>query len=104
MRLHKPSGQGFVVLNGSKPIYLGRYDRDGTQEAYYRLIAEWKADGCRPPARPSAAGAIEREDGLTTSRISTLRVRAPGSAGGIKGAMVDHCRSVRSDGYDVCVN
>src|SRR5437868_6814566 len=37
---------------------------------------------------------------LNTSRISTSRVRPPGSSGGIIGSISDHCSSVRSDGYD----
>ena len=28
---------GYVVFNGGKPIYLGKYDLDSTQEAYHRL-------------------------------------------------------------------
>jgi integrase len=62
LRLHKPSGLGFVVLNGGKPIYLGKYELDATQEAYHRVIAEWKANGCKPPAAPSDITVVELLD------------------------------------------
>ena len=38
---------------------------------------------------------------LTTSRISTVRGRPPGLAGGSKGSRMSHCSSVRSLGYDL---
>lgn len=56
------SGQGYVVFSGGKPIYLGKYDLDATQEAYHRLIAEWKANGCKPPAAPPDLTVVELVD------------------------------------------
>ena len=40
---------------------------------------------------------------LTTSRVSTVRGRPPGLAGGSKGSIMSHCSSVRSLGYDLRV-
>jgi|GEM_PF-338716 len=56
------SGQGYVVFNGGKPIYLGKYELDSTQEAYHRLIAEWKANGCKPPSAPPDITVVELVD------------------------------------------
>jgi integrase len=44
LRHHKPSGQGFVELNG-KRLYLGVYGRDTTQQRYLATVAEWVANG-----------------------------------------------------------
>ena len=38
-RLHKPSGQARVILNG-KHVYLGKYKSDESMKKYARLIAE----------------------------------------------------------------
>lgn len=46
-RLHKPSGQAVVTLNG-RDIYLGRWNSPESREAYSRQIAEWTLHGCRP--------------------------------------------------------
>ena len=40
MRLHKPSGQAYVRLNG-KFLYLGAYDSDGARARYDQAIREW---------------------------------------------------------------
>ena len=50
-RLHKPTGQGYVRLNGQFK-YLGRYDDPATQQRYHRLIAEWIAGGYLAPVDP----------------------------------------------------
>lgn len=42
-RLHKPSGQAVVTING-KDYYLGRYDSPKSHAAYKRKIAEWLAN------------------------------------------------------------
>ena len=44
--LHKPTGQGFVLLNG-KMIYLGKHDDPKTVQSYHRTVAEWLAAGGR---------------------------------------------------------
>lgn len=39
--LHRPSGQAVVYLN-RKPVYLGVYGSDESQERYEREIARWR--------------------------------------------------------------
>jgi len=43
-RLHKPSGQAVVTLNG-KDFYLGKYDTPESRAEYERMLAEWLANG-----------------------------------------------------------
>ena len=43
-RLHKPSGQAIVRLNG-RMHYLGKYGSDESRQEYDRLMAEWLAHG-----------------------------------------------------------
>jgi len=50
-RHHKPTNQGYVEFNG-KRVYLGRYDKPETHEAYHRLVAEWIANGRTLPVKP----------------------------------------------------
>ncbi len=38
-RLHKPTGQGFVEIRGRRR-YLGRYDKEETQQKYRQVIAD----------------------------------------------------------------
>jgi integrase len=47
-RLHKPSGQAVVTLNG-KDIYLGLFGSRASREKYDQLIAEWLSSGRQPP-------------------------------------------------------
>ena len=42
-RLHRPSGQAVVTLNG-RDFYLGTYGTDASRAEYDRLIAEWLAN------------------------------------------------------------
>ncbi len=51
-RLHKPTRQAVVTLNG-RDIYLGRYNSPESVAEYRRLIAEWSANDKRTPARAS---------------------------------------------------
>ncbi|RPI64315.1 MAG: site-specific integrase [Planctomycetaceae bacterium] len=44
LNLHKPTGQGYVRLNG-RFIYLGRFDAAETHQKYHQLIAEWMVLG-----------------------------------------------------------
>ena len=39
-RLHKPSGQARVIINGEH-IYLGKYGTPESYDRYDRLVAEW---------------------------------------------------------------
>ena len=52
-RLHRPSGQAVVTIDG-RDLYLGRHDTPASRAEYDRLIAEWLAGGRRLPS--SAAG------------------------------------------------
>jgi integrase len=54
-RLHKPSGQAVVTLDG-RDIYLGRYGSRQSRAEYDRLVAEWLAQGRRRPAPEPEAG------------------------------------------------
>ena len=47
-RLHKPSGQAVVTLNG-RDTYLGRHDTPESRMEYDRVIAEWLSNGRLPP-------------------------------------------------------
>jgi hypothetical protein len=51
-RLHKPTGQAVVRLDG-RDHYLVKHQTEASQEAYRRLIAEWLKAGTHPPGRPS---------------------------------------------------
>ena len=42
-RLHKPTGQAVVTING-KDFYLGKHDSPTSHAAYKRLVAEWLAN------------------------------------------------------------
>jgi len=47
-RLHKPSGQAVVSLNG-REFYLGRYGSPESKAEYERLISEWQLAGQQHP-------------------------------------------------------
>jgi hypothetical protein len=51
-RLHKPSRQAVVTLNG-QDIYLGRHNSPESMAEYKRVIAEWSANDKRWPTRAS---------------------------------------------------
>jgi integrase len=59
-RLHKQSGQAVVTLTdglgGRRDVLLGCHGTAESRVEYARVIAEWEANGRRPPA-PGAAGA-----------------------------------------------
>src|SRR5262245_41021454 len=55
-RLHKPTGQAVVRLDGHVH-YLGKYRTEASQEAYRRLIAEWLVTQHAPPTKASAQAA-----------------------------------------------
>ena len=46
-RLHRPTGQAVVTLNG-RDIYLGRHGTPASMAEYDRLISEWLARGRQP--------------------------------------------------------
>lgn len=51
-RLHKPTGQAVVTLNG-KDHYLGKFQSIASREEYDRIISQWLAGGRRLPSRGS---------------------------------------------------
>src|SRR5690242_11069421 len=55
-RLHKPTRQAVVTLNG-RDFYLGRHGSPESRAEYDRLIAEWLSHGRCLPVSPSGAGA-----------------------------------------------
>jgi hypothetical protein len=63
-RLHKQSGQAVVTLpdsaGGRRDVLLGPYDSPQSREKYYRVLAEWRANGCtlRPPQATSAGPSV----------------------------------------------
>ena len=48
-RLHKPSGQAVVTLDG-RDIYLGKFGSPASRAEYDPLVGEWLASGRRLPA------------------------------------------------------
>jgi hypothetical protein len=57
-RLHKPTNQAVVTLNGND-FYLGRFGSPESRAEYDRLIIEWIANGrCLRPARPETGSDI----------------------------------------------
>ena len=50
-RLHKPTVQAVVRLNG-RDYYLGKHGTEASQEAYRRLIAEWLTTGADASGHP----------------------------------------------------
>jgi hypothetical protein len=48
-RLHKPSGQAVVTLNGAD-VYLGKYNTETSKAFYNRRISEWIAAARQVPA------------------------------------------------------
>lgn len=85
-RRHKATNQGYVELNG-RIIYLGRFDHPDTQTRYYRVLAEWNANGRQLPVAPEEITVVEiiagylshvksyyvREDGTPTSEQTQIR-------------------------------
>ena len=52
LRIHKATGQAYVVLNG-RAIYFGNPRTCDPQVQYHRVIAEWLANGRQPQAPPN---------------------------------------------------
>jgi hypothetical protein len=59
-RLHKPTGQAVVTLDGHDN-YLGKFDSPQSRQKYDRLIAEWLS--LRSAALPQPAAAAISPDG-----------------------------------------
>jgi integrase len=54
-RLHKPTGQAVVTLNG-RDYYLGGHNTAASRDEYNRLVAEWLAGGRQLGASDRGAG------------------------------------------------
>jgi integrase len=54
-RLHKPTGQAVVTLDG-RDFYLGRFGSSESRAEYDRIIVEWISNGRRLPAPASGVG------------------------------------------------
>ena len=52
LRIHKATGQAYVVLNG-RAIYFGNPRTCDPQVQYHKVIAEWLANGRQPQAPPN---------------------------------------------------
>ena len=86
-RLHKPSGQAVVTLDG-RDIYLGPHGCEESRADYNRLIAEWIANGRRLASGDEASLTVAevitrywrhaegyyRKNGKPTSELHCLRV------------------------------
>src|SRR5262245_3727140 len=60
-RLHRPSGQAVVRLDG-RDHYLGKHGTEASHECYRRLIAEWLCAGPAASAAPSSTKPIRQVD------------------------------------------
>jgi integrase len=66
-RLHKPTGQAVVRLDG-RDIYLGKHGTEESQEAYRRKIAEWLTAGTAA-APAGQGGTMVSSAALTVSEL-----------------------------------
>src|SRR5262245_36904857 len=64
-RLHKPTGQAVVRLDGHDH-YLGKHGTPASEEAYRRTLAEWLASG---QGRAPACAAGQADAALTISEM-----------------------------------
>ena len=68
-RLHKPTGQAVVTLNG-RDFYLGRFGSPESRAEYDRTIVEWISNGRRLPAPTSGAGSDLRSTKLALAYLT----------------------------------
>lgn len=67
-RLHKPTGQAVVTLNGHD-VYLGKHDTAASQKAYDRVIAEWLAAGRQSPVQVRKSAPDDPSSGITVAQL-----------------------------------
>src|SRR5215203_512318 len=90
-RLHKPSGQAVVTIDG-RDIYLGKHDTPASRDEYDRVVAEWLANGRRLSSNPDGSGPSDltvaelilaylryaesyyRKDGQATSEVANIKL------------------------------
>ena len=63
--LHKRSGQAVIRLSG-RDVYLGPHNSPESRERYDRFVAEWLANGRRPPEPPAE---VPADDGVTVDEL-----------------------------------
>lgn len=87
LRLHRPSGRGYVELNRNRQ-YLGAYDDPETRLRYERIVSEWLIRNRRPDVSKTditvvelldrfwihANGYYRKPDGTPTTSISCIRM------------------------------
>jgi hypothetical protein len=97
-RLHKPSGQARIRIDG-RDIYLDKFGSVEAKECYDRLIAEWLANQRRLPVRPVQEPTHEtavKEVLAAFWRHAVVHYRNPdGSQTGEAGNFRDTLRPVR---------
>jgi integrase len=83
-RLHRPTGQAVVTLNG-RDLYLGKHGSPASLAEYDRLIGEWLANGRRPIGAGDLtvselilayfrhAESYYRKNGKPTSEVDSVR-------------------------------
>src|SRR5262249_3365555 len=69
-RLHKPSGQAVVTLDGHD-VYLGKYDTPESRTEYDRIVSEWLVNGRHLTPQRSEAGAT----GLSINEVMLAHLR-----------------------------
>ncbi len=95
-RVHKATGQGYVVLDGHF-YYLGRHDRPEARQEYHRLVHEWLAadQQAPPPADITIAELLvrylahvesyyRRPDGSPTSEPANIRAACRASCHAVR--------------------
>ena len=87
LRLHRPSGRGYVELNRNRQ-YLGPFDDPETRLRYERIVSEWLIRNRRPDVSKSDITVVElldrfwihanayyrKPDGTPTTSISCFRM------------------------------
>jgi integrase len=63
LRLHKASGQGYVLLSGRR-IYLGKHGSSETRQKYLVAVREWEANGRTLPVPPDEITVVELTAGF----------------------------------------
>jgi integrase len=77
-RLHRPTGQAVVTLNG-KDVYLGKHGTPESRAAFDRVIAEWLANGRQLPAPGGTRGLSVAELILAYYRFAETYYRKNGA-------------------------
>lgn len=73
-RLHKPTGQAVVTLNG-RDHYLGLHGSKESQEKYSRTIAEWLQQGARALAAQDQAASTTSQTTHVDTTVNELIVK-----------------------------